>query len=93
MGAGRSSQVAQRRVLSNDVTEASSYWPDFTSLLVDGRPPACQSKAPRGSVCFGRHRTAPSRGIYLGGSYRDGLGSALDCTPRAERIAVADPDD
>jgi len=29
-------------------------------------------------------------GIYLGESYRDGLGSAVDCTARAERIAIAD---
>jgi len=26
------------------------------------------------------------RGIYAGESHRDGLGSPVDCTPRAERI-------
>ena len=33
------------------------------------------------------------RGIYAGESHRDGLGSAVDCTPRAERIAIADRND
>jgi len=32
-------------------------------------------------------------GINLGESYRDGLGSAVDCTSHVERIAIADPND